>query len=101
MKHNQFKHIVNQMIKERCKEYAYTMAGVDITNNSKMIYIYDKMWNCRITLSLWLNEKRIDITGSLDISRTAGLCNNQFNCSCSYLEFNKIYDLLYNIFKDS
>lgn len=100
MKHNQFKHIVNTIIKDKCNEHGFTMAGVDITNNQKYIYIYDDKWNCVISIRLWVNDTGISITASKDTTKVAGLCNRPFECECNYLEFNKAYQLLDSVFSN-
>lgn len=93
MKHNQFKHIINKILKDKCKECKLTMAGVDISNSSKVIYIYDNDWNCKLTIKLWVNESKIHLTGSTDTTKMAGICNNEYDVNCSYLEFNRVYDV--------
>lgn len=98
MKHNQFKHIVNKLIKDKCKEYNLTMAGVDITNNEKVIYIYNDKWNCLCSIGLWLDNHKIHISGSVSTEKVVSVSNRQFNCVCSYMEFNKVYECLNDMF---
>ncbi len=98
MKHNQFKHIVNKLIKDKCKEYNLTMAGVDITNNEKVIYIYNGEWNCVLTIGLWLDNKRIHISGSTNQEKVVSISNRTFDVVCGYMEFNKVYECLNDMF---
>lgn len=94
MKHNQFKHIVSKLIKDNCSTYNLTMAGVDITNNEKTIYIYDNKWNCLLTIALWLDDKRIHISGSKSHQKVVSISNRDFDVVCGYVEFHKVYECL-------
>lgn len=99
MKHNQFKHIVNKLIKENCTNYNLTMSGVDITNNEKVIYIYDGKWNCVLTIGLWLDDKRIHISGSTNRGKVVSISNRPFDIVCGYIEFHKVYECLNCMFQ--
>lgn len=92
MKHNQFKHIVNQIIKEQCQVHNLRFSGVDINNNSKVIYVYDQEWKCVLTIKLWMNETEIHITGSTNTENVAGICNEQYRYEGSYLQFQTIFN---------
>lgn len=99
MKHNQFKHIINSILKELCKQHELTMSGVDLTNNKKIIYIYNKQWQCLASINLWMNEQRITVEASTDVTKVAGLCNKNVHCDCTYLEFQKVYNMLVTLFE--
>lgn len=98
MKHNQFKAIINKIIKDKCQEQELTLSGVDITNNEKYIYIYDKQWNCKLAIKLYINDKQIHLSATTDTSKPVGLANRQYDVTCSYLEFKQINNLLDNMF---
>lgn len=98
MKHNQFKHIINSILKELCKEHELIMSGVDLTNNTKIIYIYNKHWNCLASINLWMNENRITVEASTDVSKIAGIRNKPLQCDCTYLGFDKVYNMFKTLF---
>ena len=98
MKHNQFKAIINKLLKDKCQEQGLTLSGVDITNNEKHIYIYDKSWNCKIAIRLWINDKQIHLSATTDMSKPVGLANRQFDVTCSYTEFWQLNDVLNTMF---
>ncbi len=100
MKHNQFKAIINKLLKDKCQEQGLTLSGVDVTNNQKYIYIYDKEWNCKLAVSLWINDTQIHLSATTNTSKPVGLANRTHDITCSYLEFNKIYRLIDEMFNN-
>ncbi len=103
MKHNQFKHIISKLIKDKCAEYNFKLGSVDRTSTDKVIYIYDSQYNCKLSIVLWVGTNEVHLSASSDKQKVAHPGNRTFDCRCSYLEFNKIYDMLncmFEIIKD-
>jgi len=98
MKHNQFKAIINKMLKAKCEQKGLTLSGIDITNNQKYLYVYDAQWNCVLAISLWLNDNRIHLSGTTNMEKPFAISNRPYDVTCSYTEFNKVNELLEQMF---
>ena len=66
MKNNQFKKEVRKIIEEECKTFDFQSVYVDVSKNSRMIYIYTLGWQFAGVFSCWFNDEGVHLTFGTD-----------------------------------
>lgn len=98
MKNNEFKKIIRNEIKKECKALDFQSVSVDITNNSRMIYIYTLDWHCVGIFDCWLNNEYVHLSFTTDLEKPIIVARNK-EVKCNYAQFNKVIMMIMGSFE--
>lgn len=98
MKNNEFKKIIRNEIKQECKALDFQSVSVDITNNSRMIYIYTLDWRCVGIFDCWLNNEYLHLSFTTDLEKPM-IQAREKELRCNYAQFNKVMMFLGGCFE--
>lgn len=94
MKNNQFKKLIRIKFEAKAQKDNLHVHYVDISNNERMFYIYDKDYSSLGTINLFLNASGFHIKGSSSPSSVVKYDNILYEAKGSYLEIKKAFKVI-------
>lgn len=92
MNNNQFKKVIRTKIEEEANGRQLICYYVDINNNTRIIYVYNKDFKIKGTINCYLNDRDCSIEYSLNKQKLVSICNYEMKFSGTYLELDKIFN---------
>lgn len=99
MKHNEFKTILKSEIKNECQLVDLQCVFIDISNNNRMIYIYDFDYKCYGTIGIWLNNDYASLSFSKNTEKPVNIVNKDCEIQVNYCKFEKCIEFIHDIFE--
>ena len=99
MKNNQFKRVIREYIETCCEENNVIPVYVDISNNERVCYLYNKEYTPLGTLNMYLTNTDVRLRYSKNIDKVVSICHKDIDTNFSYLNLKQCLQCIDKMFK--